>query len=904
VSITSAEPVLSTTPLGEPSRRFPPGWRAALKWIALALVCFWLANKGFSLLIQHSRLNRMVTSRLEAAFGRPVQVARYSLSLWTGPTLFADSVTVGEDPRFGQEYFLRADSLAVTVRWLSLFSGHLQLDTISLSHPSLNLVRDRDGDWNLAEWLPRPANARPGSFGAPPARFSAYPLRFRRIDIDNGRIDFKGGDEKLPFALVGVAGTLETEGAGRWRIDLVAVPSRAAVIVQQPGALHLVGHVGGTSSRLRPAEFQLAWSGASISDVLRLARSRDYGLRGNCGLTLAARAQGDSWLLQGKAFFTELHRWDLALRPDDPALNILANATLDPSGSRLDLNQASIEFPHSEARVTGALDWTLASSGLEDFGSDPPDPKTSRPSSASKKAVPDAGTRLRVASEALDLADVFAWARAFHLGISDAAALHGSAQVSLDLASWPPRLQDAGLDLPRAELRSARLRVPVRLGPLVARFDQRKGLEIAPTTLTFGAASNSFRVDGDAKPGDGAFAVHIQGSTAQLRDAVAAASLLGWDLARGWDIAGPARCDLRWQGTPHPWRASLSGTIEWGTPAGGISLHPQFLNLPVERVRARSLFRPGATRTIISSAQAFGAHWTGTLDHDLSDGWQFAVSGDSLSAADLDRWLNPRWRESFLDRLLPFLNSRPPRAQVSEPLRATGRLSLDQFALGPVVIRTLRSDLALDGRHLELSNLDAQFYRGQLSGSLHADLQPAPQYEASVDLSGVDLHAFASEFPALADIFTGSASAKLTFLMRGATRPDLIDSLQCHGAASANDGSVVSLNLAQSIRAGEAQPGATSFRDASAAFVCAAGKLQFDDLRLAASNADWEGAGTITYARDLDLRLHPVPLGLAAPRPAKLAGQALGEYRLTGTLGDPRLTPVPASAPPVANAKP
>ncbi len=912
MSITSAEPIISTAPPDANPRRPSPQWRVSLKWVALALACFWIVDIGISLLIQHTGLKRALTSRLEAVFGRPVEVERYSVSLWTGPVLEADNVTVGEDPRFGNEYFLRAESLTLRIRWRSLFSRHLELATISLSHPSLNLVRDADGDWNLAEWLPRPARS-PGWPAIPTANRSfAYPLRFRQINIDGGRIDFKRGDIKLPFAFVDVGGTLETESPGLWRLDLVAVPSRAAVIVQQPGVLHLIGHLGGTSSRLRPAAFELAWDGASITDVLRLARNHDYGLRGNFGLSVSVRAPGDSWLLQGKAYVTQVHRWNLALRPDNPGVNLVASGRLDQSGSRLELTQARIEMPHSNARVIGALDWTLPGPG----------PETSLPQTGSAKntqashalqakrnaakrdaAGSFAGTQLRIFADAVDLADALAWARAFHPGIADGTAVHGSAQIDLNFAGWPPRLQTAGFNLPRAEWRDAHLRGPARLGPVVVRYDQKRGIELAPTTITAGVPSNSLRIDGSAKPDVSSFTVHVQGASSQLSDAAAAASQLGWNLTRGWDIAGPARCDLRWQGTVHPWHTNLSGSIEWGTPAAGASLRPHFLNLPVEQLRAHSDFKTGVTHTIVSSAQAFGAHWTGTLDHDLSDGWQFAVSGDSLSAADLDRWLNPRWRESFLDRMLPFLNSGASLTAASDGIRARGRLSLDQFTLARVVLHRLRGDLIVNGRHLDFSNLDAQFDRGEAAGSLQADLLAIPKYDANFDFSDIDLHALSAEFPALTNVFAGSATAKAAFNLHGTSRGDLIDSLECRGTVHVNDAALDGFNLVASIRALAARSGASSFHDASAGFSCAEGKIQFQDLLLSAANSAWQGTGTVDYARNLDLRLHAVPTTIAGGGPAKLAVVPGEEYRITGMLDSPQISRIalPAQA---ANERP
>ena len=75
------------------------------------------------------------------------------------PDAGSQSVTFAEDPRFGHEYFLRAESVTVRLRWQSLLRGHMELGTVSLTKPSLNLVRNSAGDWNLAEWLPRPSVA-------------------------------------------------------------------------------------------------------------------------------------------------------------------------------------------------------------------------------------------------------------------------------------------------------------------------------------------------------------------------------------------------------------------------------------------------------------------------------------------------------------------------------------------------------------------------------------------------------------------------------------------------------------------------------------------------------------------------------------------------------------------------
>jgi len=877
VSNTLSEPIVFAEPPESPrpselTASPRPAWRRWALRIALLLVGVWVADTGISLLLQQTALKRRLTSRLSAAFGREVEVGSYEFSIWAGPTLEAHAVTVAEDPRFGEEYFLRAEALTARIQWRSLLSGHLELGTLSLSRPSLNLVRNSYGDWNLAEWLPRPSNVPatgPASIPTGPRQVLRSPafLRLRRIEVEDGRVNFKRGDEKLPFAFSGIRGTLETESPGRWHIDLIATPSRAAAIVQQPGTLHLVGHVGGTSSRLRPAELQLNWSQASITDVLRMLQGHDYGVRGSLDLSVSARTEGDSWLMEGNANLAQLHRWDLTLRADNPAASISAKAKLDSDGSRLEFTDARIEGPHSSAQILGALDWA-------------------QPGPASR-------TELRVVSTGIGLSDVLAWARAFHPNISDNIALDGFAKLELNLGDWPPRIEAGTFDLPRAELIGSRLRAPVRAGPIAVRYDA-KGFTLAPVAVTFGTLASSFRVDGVAKPDASDFSAHIQGSAPQARDVISAASQLGWNLARGWDTAGPVRCDLHWQGTRRPWHSEFAGIVEWGTAFTGASLHAQFLNLPVEQIRGRAELKPAATHVTLTSAQAFGARWSGTLDHDLAHGWQFALAADELSASNLDQWLNPRWRQSFLDRMLPFLNSRAPVNASPKGVRARGRLAVDEFTVAPLVVKRLRGDLSLDGRHWEFSNVEGQFQGGQVAGSLDAELEAVPNYELAVDLSGVDLHSLVAQFPSLANAFAGSASAKVSFDARGANRSDLLASLECRGTARVGGASIKGISLPESAPAASTEPETTVFHSASAAFTCGDGKVRFQNLLLRGVSSDWDGVGSVDYSRNLDFRLRLVSGGSEAPRIAKTAVPADDEYRIVGTLRSPQIQKIAA----------
>src|SRR5208282_5982466 len=107
-----------------------------------------------SLLVRTHRVHGYLVAHLERAFGRQVEVVSFDARILPSPRLDANGVTVGEDPSFGHEYFLRAEHLSAGLRWMGLLHGHFEFGTMSLNKPSLILVRNVEGRWNLERWLP------------------------------------------------------------------------------------------------------------------------------------------------------------------------------------------------------------------------------------------------------------------------------------------------------------------------------------------------------------------------------------------------------------------------------------------------------------------------------------------------------------------------------------------------------------------------------------------------------------------------------------------------------------------------------------------------------------------------------------------------------------------------------
>ena len=472
----------------------------------------------------------------------------------------------------------------------------------------------------------------------------------------------------------------------------------------------------------------------------------------------------------------------------------------------------------------------------------------------------------------IEFADVLPWLRAFHSGVADNLAVTGAADLQVAIADWPPRIRSASVSSAGLQLLAPNLPHPAHLGEFRFRWDGGI-VSLPPVAMSFASPDDSVHFESAPKPGPvPSNSSRISASVIDVHDILASASALGWNLAKGWDIAGPVRADLRWQGSGYPWEATAVGFIDWGAGPGAVKLSAPFLNHPVAGINAVSEWKPGSRHIALASAEAFGARWSGSIDRiDAAPGWHFSLAADHLSAADIDRWLNPVWRQSFLGRVLPFLNSRSALTAAPENLRASGRLAVDQFTLLPFVVRKLQGDLRIDGRHITFDNAAGQFYGGQLNGSLDANFLAVPTYRAEVSFSRIDAAALAAATPLLAGLTAESAAGEISLLARGANHADLMASLTCQGSAAATAPQLLHVAMPK-------------FVSADSSFSCWQRKIEFQSLSLSTGLGQSAiGSGAIDFNRTLDL-------GFRFRSRGDEEGTSDRSFRLTGALAAPKWT--------------
>jgi len=849
--------------------------RKWLRWILLFAIALFAASVGLSRALRTSAARRYLIAHLEASFGRPVEVGRFDFSLFDGARLEAHSVTISEDPRFGHEYFLRADTLTAGLRWPALFSGRFEFGRLSLSRPSLNLVRDAQGRWNIEQWLPpaSPGARRPGFVGPPAAPRSISTARLYRIDVDAGRINFKQGDDKSPLALIDVSGRVDQDNAGRWALDLEAQPMRAGVELQEIGTFRLRGNIAGTSARLQPAELNLTWRGVSLADALRLSRESDFGVRGDLAVDLSARVVPSTstsndaggpgaaqWSISGVARLTGLHGWKLPGRGTDPAANLSIDAAWRLGEARTQIRKLLIEMPNSHLQGAGELDWAR--------GFHP---------------------ELHIDSSSIGFADVLAWYRALRPGVPENLGVDGTIGVDATLSGWPLQLEQGAFASTGGRLTAASLPSPLKIGAINASASHG-GLDFAPTEISFsaavpggmktasadGASLDSFTMRGTIFPmGSDMFhwppnwSFSIEGGTPRVENWLALSEALSQPLNTGWTAAGGFAVKLR---AVH--KLESPATVWLGTmDFRGLNVSPAYVNQPLRLSKAHMEFAQVQRTITIIAAEAFDATWRGSVTRknrvrapqearqDTDGKWTFDVSANRLDAAGLDRWLGPRARPPGL--LARFANLGKSPADTSQRdadlarLTARGRLRIAEIILPPMRFEQFDGDAELAGRAITIRKAQADFFGGKTTGSLDARLLADPSYHFQGRFDRVDLARLGQAVSSLSGRISGKASATLTLGAHGVGRENLVRSLEGDGKLDARNTEFHGLDFASLISRGKPDSSTGRFASARGNFHIGSGAIEVTDFVLDNSQGRFQAEGRIGFSHTLNVRIHP-----------------------------------------------
>jgi hypothetical protein len=864
-------------------------WKLALTIVALLVA----VQIGVSLLVRTRGMHAYLAAQLERAFGRPVEVAHFAVQLLPAPRLYAERVTVGEDPAFGNEYFLRADNLSAGLRWTGLLRGHFEFGTLSLSRPSLILVRNNQGRWNLERWLP-PAKASAESaarvYGPPSA--IAPVNRLLKIDFDDGRVNFKNTDNKLAFALIGVSGSVDQVAPGRWQLRLEAQPWRSGVVLQSAGTVRVQGDVAGTSARLQPAQITVHWEEVSLADLFRLLRGRDYGMRGvftldgslksgasEAGSASSAETEPGQWTFSVAARAAQIHRWDLIERTDNPRLRLGVKGHWNVAAGNVRAEEVTIEGPRSNLR--GAASYVTG---------------------------PAPSFELQLDSSGIQATDLLAWYRAFHPGVDDGISAEQFFTGAMTLNGCPLEIETAAFSSNGGVVRVPSLKVPVRIGP-VRLGRERNMLVSEPVRIALGGAARdvispkkrriatlmdnaadiTFNQDLSTQTGS----ISIEGHVQKVEELLKAAAAFGRPINHGWELTGDTIAVTRWE-----WQNSFNGRWNGRVLFNKAKLAVAGLNQPLAVQESTLNWKDGQRSVDVTKVEGFGGTWSGSITEnnfvDTQDGprWNFSLATDRMNAAELDRWVGPRARPNWLQRLLPSLlggsSPSPPASELVRQMNADGELNIGELTVEKLRLANVHAAGSLHDLQLEVREADAQWAGGAVHAQVKAKFAPLPKYDVTAKLDRINL----AEIPApgrFTERLAGLASGTVHVQTDGVGREELLQKLAGGGEVQLKNLEFRGWDVNASVADGAPRTGTSRWTTGEGTFTMRNRSVTVEDLTLDSGAEKTSLQGTVSFTRDADLTIETLSAGKRRGRTIGVneAGHVL---KISGPLDGPRVS--------------
>jgi AsmA protein len=782
------------------------------------------------------KLKNRIAAGIGQALQREVEIGSVHLHLLPSPGFDLDNFIVHDDPAFSAEPMLRAQEVTASLRLTALLRAHLEVSSLNLTEPSLNLVRNAEGHWNIESVLEH--NAQTSAAPTGQKRSLTQPA-FPYIQADRGRINFKLGPEKTPFALSEADYAFWQDSDSSWGMRLKAVPIRTDFNISDTGVLRASGTWQRAGSlRETPLQFSVQWERAQLGMVTKLASGADRGWRGTVRTSLNLAGEPNDLRISADASIDDFRRFDLA--GGDP-LRVGTHCEGRYSSVSRDLHDLLCVSPVAMGKVTlsGNVRRIAAPAQYSLTLSTETVPMSALLALArrAKKDLPadleaEGSLTLRTKleqskdSEGALVLEGYGATHAFKLHSSSMKTSLALGEVPLQFTAKPVPDEHArrrttgrsGLEDP-IEAHQPRLIIgPFHMDPLA-------GVSIQGVLTKHGY---SFAATGDS----------------EIKRLLLTARTLGVPSAAA--VAdGTARLDVRlagdWRGFPPP---QTVGTAQ----IHNIRIELRALNGPVEVASAAIRMLPDRLDIQGISATLADSHWKGSLtaprgcsrvvDCPIS----FDLQADEIVPEKLRLFADPSRPSPWYRVLSPGAN---PAPSFLTQLRASGKIKVGRFVLPGLVATHVVSTVKVEVGRLHLSDLTAETLSGKHTGTWDVDFtaQP-PLYAGNGSFKQV---ALAQLGDAMRDAWlSGTGNGDYRIEARGHSLPELLDS-----AAG---------SLQFDVHAGEfnhviLDDDSLKIRRCAGVLVLKNGKFELQHGILDSASGNYTVSGSASWSRQLDITM-------------------------------------------------
>ena len=279
-------------------------------WLALSGVAVILALLIVPPFISVRRYKNRITQVVSASVGRPVRLSSVELRILPRPSFVITDLTVEEDPAYGAEPVLHANTVTASIRLLPLWwRARLEISRISVDEASLNVVHIGAGRWNLDSFFRNAAARAQGNTG------DTRSIPFPYLEATDCRVNIKVGVEKLPYSLVNADISFWQESPGEWRVRLKGQPARTDVNLDlaDTGTVRLESSLRRASDRRHTLiRLDMDWREAQLGQLSRLILGDDEGWRGDLTGEIHVNGTADAAEVTTRLRASGVHRAEFA----------------------------------------------------------------------------------------------------------------------------------------------------------------------------------------------------------------------------------------------------------------------------------------------------------------------------------------------------------------------------------------------------------------------------------------------------------------------------------------------------------------------------------------------------------------------------------------------------------------
>ncbi len=805
------------------------------------------------------RLRTRIARSISLALGRPVDVGSVTLRLLPQPGFDLENFVVHEDPEFGAEPVLQSSEVVATVRVSSLLRGRLEISRLSLTEPSINLVRNGEGRWNLEKLVER-ASSTPVA-PTSKTRREARP-GFPYIEADHGRINFKFGQEKKPYSLTEANFALWQDSENTWGMRLRAQPMRTDFNLSDTGLLTMAGSWQRSANlHETPVQFTLQWEGAQLGQATKLTLGQDKGWRGGVKLSAQLTGTPKSLTVETEGLIDDFRRYDIS---SDPALRLAARCSGHYSSTDHVLSGLACSAPVGEGSITlngsiapmpgsRAYDLTMLVENL------PLQPvvefarrvKKNVPTDIVAAGKMDASVTLRRSATSTGAGPVW-------LGTGEVLALNLRSLLTntrLALDRIPFTISSSSNDDRGTKPGAERGHGPV----IPARMDPR--MDVGSFNLALGRTSSATVRGQFSRSG---YNFLVQGD-ADIQRLLEVARTIGLPAPQP-AASGEARISLRVGGA---WAGFAGAAVTGTAQLHSVRARIRGLNEPVEISSASIELTPTTTEVRTLTASVAGNTWRGSLsvprqcEKPQACPIRVDLHTDEFVTDELSGLVNELPGKEPWYR---FLSSPAQPKPYLASVHAVGNLTANRVVIHNLVANRVSAEFELEQGRLQLSNLRGDLLGGRHTGEWQVDFTVnPPTYQGNGTLEKVALGQIAE---AMHDAWiTGTANVEYRADTAGWTKAELLSHADAAFQLEARDGSLPHLTLA-----GESGP--LRVNRFVGRLLLRAGKFEIDQGKLQTPGGIYQLSGTASLGRVLDF---------------KLARDGARGFNITGTVDQPRV---------------